>query len=455
MSTQNTNPLGELFGGWLATFVTFWDPARLTTLQALAGQSPRADEIDLAYQLINKWQSTGLTVPGPRTLVFPQDHGEHWDTPIEWRYFTFSLTLSDGSTFSLICNLFRKAIATAATAPNFTDLQRQVYSPSWAWSLRGADGTVTHYAIPNQTLAPVNGDPVVMQTTPFVFQVGTCSIISDGPDDIFPLKIHMEDSGDTTIGRPRLSLDVRCEATNPLFLQGLNGFVGTPPPGKNEQPENGTLYYSWAQQQTTGTVTIGNKPLAVETGITWLDHQWGGSLPPAGNGKPPWAGWMWFEFQFDGKLHPTGQIGHLSITFSSVGLVLQGELKPPFTGFGTMVVHGATVAVSVTVEVTRFGPPSPRTGTVYPTGWTIKVAGLVEKGIDLTLEAFAQSNDETLMNGHCAEYSEAPATAVITGSLGDRIVALTGVGYCEANGLENPDTRDAIILDVLRNRPPG
>lgn len=454
MSTQDTNALGELLGGWLATFENFWDPERLAFLQGLAARSPRPDEVDLTYQLINKWQATGLTVPGPRKLVFPQDHGEHWDTPIEWRYFTFCLMLADGSTFSLICNLFRKAIATTATAPGVTDLNRQVYSPSWAWSLRAADGSVTHFAIPNQTFAPINGDPVVMQTTPFVFKVGTCSIISDGPDDIFPLKIHMEDSGDTTVGRPSLSLDVHCQATNPLFLQGLGGFVGTPPPGPNEQPDNGTLYYSWAQQHTTGTVTLGGQPLAVETGITWMDHQWGGSLPPSGNAKPAWAGWMWFEFQFADRAHPSGPVTHLSLTCSSVGLIQHGGMEPPLVGFGTMLIGAQVWTVTISVEITEYAPPSPRTGVLYPIAWTIHIRDLIG-AVSLTLEAHADSHDQTLMNGHCAEYSEAAARAGIAGRIGDRSVDLVGVGYCEANGLQDPDARDATTLDILRNRPAG
>lgn len=463
MSEQESNALGRMFGAWLGTVENYWKPEWMTLMKSVAASSPTPVQVDLAYQLLGKWEGTGMYVPEPwpegPVLSFPADHGEHWDTSIEWRYFTLSLKLDDGSTFSVICNLFRKAIASAFSEIAQNPIDRQLYSTSWAWTWQQADGSAVHYAIPNLSFAPISGDPVVVQIEPFVFQVGTASIVSDGPgqDDIFPLKIHLEDAGDAAAGRPPMSLDVHCEATNPLFEQGWAGFVGTPP-SSDGRPADGTRYYSWAQQRTTGTVTIDGVAKAVTEGVTWLDHQWGGSPAPTEAVEPAWAGWMWFEFQFRADRHPPQPFPHLSFTCSTVGMVENGKLQPPYTGFGSLVVGEEVLTVEVDIEVTAYAPDPSPWGVIYPTAWTMKITNGLS--VDLTLEAQAVFDQQTLLDGHSAEYSEAASVCGIAGyvNLGDgkgpQRVDMTGVAYCESNGLQNPDDRNAMIVKVLSGELP-
>ena len=45
---------------------------------------------------------------------------------------------------------------------------------------------------------------------------------------MFPLCVHIEGPGDSLVGRPTIEIHLDCSATNPLFLQGSDGFVGAP-----------------------------------------------------------------------------------------------------------------------------------------------------------------------------------------------------------------------------------
>ena len=361
--TKPNSPLGQAFAAWVDTLQNFYDPAALAVVKAVAARSPTPATVEVCYQLLGGWGGTGMTLPTPNpTFSFPADHGEHWSDAMEWRYLTQSLTLKGGGRVSVVTNLFRKAIATPKTAPTLKDVERQIYSTSVAFTLELPDQAPAHWWLPTTTFSALEGG-VEIGDDPFRMVVGKVSLVGSG-QNVFPITFRIEDDGDPLTGRPSFALDIQAAATNPFFLQGDKGYVGLNP---NNPPGVAWYYYSWPQQATTGTVTIAGKPYEVESGVTWMDHQWGGYPAPLSAAPPKWTGWCWFEFQFDGDRSLTLACPHQAVT--------GGKLPLFNVGFGTYVEKGQSWLIPALLEVGAYAV-SADTGVAYPSDWTIEAGQL-------------------------------------------------------------------------------
>ena len=430
MPTSNS-PLGQAFSGWLDTVANFYDADILATIKAAAAASPSPATVEIGLQLLGSWGGTGLSVPtASPTFSFPADHGEHWDMPIEWRYLTLSLNLAGGGRVSGICNIFRKAIATAATAPSLKPLDRQIYSTSIAVTLELPGEAPVHYNLPVQTFSSLE-DAITVTNDPFSMMMGQ-QVSLTGTSDVFPIAFSISDAGDDT--RPSLSIAIEAQATNRFFLQGDKGYIGAPNAGVS------WYYYSWPQQATTGTVIIGGTAYAVESGLTWMDHQWGGSTAPTTAAPPAWTGWCWFEFQFE---------GNRSLTLAAPHQAVAGGQLPLFNpGFGVYVDNGVSTLIPAVLEVWAY-TASADTGVNYPSAWTIE-AGSLDGPVLLVVTPKTVLADQAMWMGGLTEYSEAAVTVTAIGVANKLPVRLTGVGYCEGVGFENPGEHAERDLAWLR-----
>jgi predicted secreted hydrolase len=419
MSTTNSQ-LGQAFSGWLDTIANFYDADMLATIKASAAASPSPATVEVGLQLLGSWCGTGLSVPTANpSFSFPADHGEHWDMPIEWRYLTLSLNLAGGGRVSAICNIFRKAIATAVTAPSLTPLERQIYSTSIAVTLELPGQAPVHYSLPVQTFSSLEA-AITVANDPFSMVMGQ-QVSLTGTSDVFPIAFSITDAGDDT--RPSLSIAIEAQASNPLFLQGQEGYIGAPGAGVS------WYYYSWPQQATTGTVAIAGTAYTVESGLTWMDHQWGGPTAPTTAAPPAWTGWCWFEFQFDGNRSLTLAVPHQALTDES-------KLRPFFNpGFGVYVENGVSSLIPALLEVWAYAP-SAKTGVNYP--------------VLLMVTPKTVLPDQAMWMGGLTEYSEAAVTVTAIGAVNNLAVRMTGVGYCEGVGFENPAEHTERDLAWLR-----
>jgi predicted secreted hydrolase len=439
----NNSPLGQAFSAYLETIANYYDPEALALIKAVAARSPSPTTVEIAYQLLGGWTGTGMTLPPPMppapALSFPADHGEHWDTPIEWRYLTQSLDLVGGGKVNVITNLFRKAIATAATAPTLTEVERQIYSTSIAATLELPGQPVAHYVLPPTTFSALEGG-VEIGADPFKMVVGKVSLT--GTSDVFPIAFRIEDDGDPLVGRPALVVDITAQATNPLFLQGKDGYIGAP---AGAPTSVAWYYYSWPQQATTGTVTVGGVTYQVASGVTWMDHQWGGYPAPATAAKPGWSGWCWFEFQFEGDR---------SLTLACPHTAVVGGKLPFFNGgFGTYVEGGQSWLIPALLEVGDYAP-SQATGVGYPSDWTLE-AGTLGGPVMLVVKPKTLVADQAMWMGGLTEYSEAAATVTAIGMVNGEPVKMSGVGYCEGVGFENPAEQKLRVETWLRAKLEG
>ena len=394
---------------------------------AVASPATPAAKIDTALAVLGGYAylpNVLQPIPPNTPLAFPADHRLHYDTTVEWYYTTLSLPLTNGGLVSVVCTWFRKSLASSANALG-PDLARQVFDTSIGVTLQMPGSAATHYAWPVQNF--FGTDPAVrVQGSPFLLAVGAQSI--SGTADVFPAKIHLEDAGDASVARPPITIDVQCAASNPLFLQGVNGYVGNAR-AATSSGDVGYYYYSWPQQATSGVVTIAGTTYSVSGGLAWLDHQYGGAAPLTSGPASVWSGWSWFEFEFEGNRSITN--------FNNHGPIV-GGIDNPLPGFGTYVGDGITELIGVQLQIQGY-TPSPSTTASYPSAWMLAV-GQVSGSLPLALQITpaAAVKQQALWMGGSIEYAEAAVAVTAVGTIGNTPVSLSGVGYCESVGFEDP-----------------
>ncbi|EDR04536.1 uncharacterized protein LACBIDRAFT_304300 [Laccaria bicolor S238N-H82] len=416
ITAKKNSKLGKIFLSFVDTIEGFHDPSILALVKQVASSSPSPTDIEAAWELLGGWTSTGLTlpksIPPAPALHFPAEHRLHFDVPFEWYFVTLSLNLECGGRVSAVFIIFRKAIGTHASSPKHTtDLDRQIFSTSLGITIEMPGAPAVHHAFPVIARAPIEGG-VKYGNNPFHLTVGKNSF--NGSVDVFPLRVHIDGPGDSLVGCPTIEIDLDCSATNPLFLQGVNGFVGAP---------GGPTwyYYSWANQSTTGSVKIDGHHHVVTSGVTWMDHQWGGWDVPTSPTKPGGGGWCWFEFQFDGNRALTLACPH------------SGKIVPSLWGFGVYVEGKSSSLVEAKLDVGQFAK-SPETDANYPSAWHLVVQSAT---VNLDVVVTTVCDQQSLWQGGLTEYAEAASTVVATGHVDGKEVTMEGVGYCESVGLED------------------
>ncbi|MEZ4646013.1 MAG: lipocalin-like domain-containing protein [Chloroflexota bacterium] len=85
-----------------------------------------------------------------------------------------------------------------------------------------------------------------------------------------------------------VGLDIVLTQTLPPILHGDGGLSQ-----KGPEAGNASYYYSIVQQQTAGSVRIGDETIPV-TGLSWKDHEYSTSAL-----SPGAVGWDWFSLQLD------------------------------------------------------------------------------------------------------------------------------------------------------------
>jgi predicted secreted hydrolase len=425
-ATGGTCPLGPILTSSLNLAKTYPDKNVIALLRKVAAsKNVSAPQVLVANSLLNGYSAIG-NVPKPnKPLVFPADHGEHFDTTYEWRYITLSLPLKGGGKVSVVMAFFRTALLPPTSMPSLSPIERQVYSTSVGVTVELPGRAGVHYAWP---ITAFSGCDITYTASPFKMVLGKNFI--NGSKNVFPLHLHLEDAGDWSVGRPPSIIDVECAATNPLFLQGDDGYLGA----NVEDPDLAWYYYSWPQQTTTGSVRFDNTTYQVGPGaIAWMDHQWGGIKRQTSGPAYDGGGWSWFELQFPNKQSLTLAAPH--------GPIVGGKLPLFNAGFGTYVDGKKSFPITAIMQVIGY-TQSPYTTAIYPSDWRVQVLpGKTLAPIALVIEPTVTIKPQALWMNGITEYAEANCTVVAQGSLNGKGVSMNGVGYCESVGFENPKFR--------------
>ena len=215
-------------------------------------------------------------VYGPSEMVFPRDLGSHDAYQTEWWYYTGNLETASGRPFGFQLTIFRRAL----TPPT----ENVAFDRASNW--RSNQVYFAHFTISDvekQSFYPAER-----------FSRGAAGLAGA---EASPYRVWLEDWSATELapGQVQLmaktddvALNLMLQETLPPIPQGDRGYSV-----KGPEPGNASNYYSIVQQQTQGTITVGDETFAV-TGLTWKDHEYSTSSL-----SPKTIGWDWFSLQFD------------------------------------------------------------------------------------------------------------------------------------------------------------
>jgi predicted secreted hydrolase len=279
------------------------DPARSASVPTPGARPPENPALGISH----------------RPLRFPADHGAHPDTHVEWWYVTGWLRRADAA---------RPAEATAGDAGHPPDFGFQVtffrtrtdVGTASASRFAARQLVFAHVALTDLAAAPPPGNGAAndapakggpaLQHDQRIARVGfgIAEVPAAGGPQVARLvdwELARAQADSATPAGPgalaiavradRFALELALQATQPVLLQGEEGFSQ-----KGPLPHQASHYYSEPQLAVQGHVQRGAEagahPVAV-TGRAWLDHEWSNEYLP-----PEAVGWDWIGFNlFDGS----------------------------------------------------------------------------------------------------------------------------------------------------------
>jgi predicted secreted hydrolase len=363
-------------------------------------------------------------VHGPRELVFPTDHGVHFDVAAGWYFLVSNLTIEggDGGRIAVVSIPMRM---TAAPPPvrdrlGWSPLDAQVMESQLRLTIETPAGPPVNVRRTYDVRSGVLGG-LELDASPFLVEIGP-DALRGADTSPFPMTATYEDEASD------LSVQLVHTATEPLFLQGTDGYV--PASGGA-----GYLYYSVAQLRTTGTIVYQGESYAV-SGPSWFDHQWGAGAAEPREAPQETTGWVWFAFNLD----------------NGTAITLSGGHGPPpvpdeIPVTGKLVAAGSGEAADITGTLTLTDRvTSPYTGSDgWPAGWQFQID--LEGTPWLEITAVPWATDQFGMFSSLVEYWEGGVDVTVQ----DLRVPATvqGVGFCESVGFEPTESYGARALAYL------
>ncbi len=203
-----------------------------------------------------------------RALVFPRDHGAHPDLRTEWWYVTGRARTpgAGGREFGFQVTFFRTRVdATQAMGSAFAARQL-IFAHAALTDVQGRK--LWH----DQRIAREGFGAAGADVMDGAIRLRDWSLTRRPADGAWLARLP---GGD-------FSLDLVCEPTQPVLLQGDQGLSR-----KGPDPGQASYYYSLPQMATRGRITLKGRALEV-TGLAWLDHEWSEALL-----HPDAVGWDW------------------------------------------------------------------------------------------------------------------------------------------------------------------
>jgi predicted secreted hydrolase len=288
----------------------------------------------------------------PRPLVFPRDHGAHPDYRTEWWYLTGWLDARGEAPIGFQVTFFRVRTSTEPGPSRFTPSQLVIAHAAIASPARGA-------LLHDERAQRVGFGLVEASTEDTDLRLDRWRFVRDAA------------SGEYRGTIPARSFDLTLSArpTQPLLLQGLDGFSQ-----KGSQATQASHYYSQPQLAVRATLRIDGTTRDA-SGIAWLDHEWSSSVLDADS-----IGWDWIGMNLDDGSALTA----FQIRSPVAGRIVHryASLRP---AGGPVHVYEADAVRFEAVSTWR----SPRTNAIYPVAQRIRVG-------DRTFETRPLMNDQEL-----------------------------------------------------------
>lgn len=315
-------------------------------------------------------------------LQFPRDHRVSLSYQVGWHFFVGTAKGVNGKTYSAELMFWQWALLPPPIAARFglSDIENQVMEMHLAVTEEGG----RHYRAAPLLIAGTTG-LIDVRDDPFRWTIGKNRIDSERAGDFFPLRLQAKGWDRGTGDHAELAIDLRFSKGKGILLQGAGGCspccAGI-----------GTLYYSIpgiVLEPGSWLETDGSR-VELESGIFWMDHQWGTGFLPSGApmsaplraasvlATPSPGGWDWFPLQFDDNYEITVAAMHAQ---ANSRFYFQTGAKPP--GVMTVPVSGklmnpqaetcdlkGTLSVTDWVKATHSNDAAyPPTGSWYPNRW--------------------------------------------------------------------------------------
>ncbi len=327
-------------------------------------RTPEAAHLSLTGMLAGTDTAGYARALEPRPFTFPADHGPHPDFRTEWWYITGSLDAQDGRAIGFQLTFFRNALAPRPPESPSAWATNQAYMAHFALTDVRARAFHAYERFDRGALGLAGG-----RDSPFRVWVGDWFLASmdsvgmrgagdasaTASDGTFPLRLHAASAD--------VAIDLVLRQGKPVVLQGNQGLSQ-----KGPEPGNASYYYSFTRMPAGGTVRLGADTLAV-SGLAWLDREWSTSALSDGL-----AGWDWFALQLDDGWDL--MVYRLRADDGSATPFSEGVLVGPD---GT----SRRLAWDRDVQVESTGRWTAPDGSVYPSGWRVRVPA---RGWDLDVE---------------------------------------------------------------------
>ena len=330
-------------------------------------------------------------VVDPRYLLqFPRDYGSHPQFRIEWWYLTGWLTTTQHQRLGFQITFFR-------SRPSLDDSNPSAFTPHQILIAHCAISDPAHSGLwHDQRVRRAGMGLAEAQQSDTRIWIDDWSL--ERRDGIYLARVRAQD----------FALDLTLVATQPLMLNGVNGFSQKGPPALAAPAAS--YYYSQPHLRVSGSVTRNARNDAV-SGEAWLDHEWSSDYL-----DPLAAGWDWIGLNLDdgGAVMAFRIRDRQGQTYWSAGTVREPQ--------------GQTRILAA--DAIDFSPQrrwrSPHTAVTYPISWLVRVGA---RQFELEPLLDDQENDTRASSG--AIYWEGAVSAVED----QRPV---GRGYLELTGYDQP-----------------
>jgi len=335
------------------------------------------------------WPSRGAegypaVVPGG-SLAFPRDHGSHPAYRTEWWYVTGWVRVRGGEPSGVQVTFFRNRPRLAEDNPSRFAARQLVFAH--AALADPAHGRLRH----DQRAARAIFDLAGADESTTRTWIGDWSLALEGRHYVAKIPAR------------EFSLDLAFEATQPILLQGQEGYSR-----KGPERWQASRYYSRPQLAVSGRVVVGDRARDVE-GRAWLDHEWSSEVMSADA-----VGWDWVGVNLDDG----GALMAFRMRDREGGSVWAGGARRGVDGRTEVL---APDAVHFTA---RRRWTSPRTGLTYPVEFVVAAGG-----VDYALTPLMDDQELDSRASTGVVYWEGAVTASVAGRpVGRGYLELTGYG---------------------------
>lgn len=334
-----------------------------------------------------------MALPGYQ-LQFPRDHGSHKEFRTEWWYYTGHLSSPDGRPFGFQLTFFRRGMHSSHAPSNPSQWTIQdLYLAHFAIS----DIQTSSFYVAEKVSREALGKAGAIQDRLHVWIDGWKAQGLNGD----PQRHHLQASTES------FALDLTAAPQKKPILHGQTGLSQ-----KGDLPGQSSHYYSYSRLDTHGTISIQGQDFPVQ-GISWMDHEFGSAdLPDS------LAGWDWFSIQLDDGSELMYYL--LRQTDGTVHAVSSGTYIPK---------DGTPLHIQKEDLHIEVGDHwiSPKTGTRYPSAWTLTLTPL-----DLKLHLRPLMNNQELVTTQSTQITYWEGAVEVTGQHKD--TPLIGKGYVELTG---------------------